>query len=300
MRKTIRRGIFVTATAACALGFGLFQASAATVPTLPAVPELPLTSLTNLGQGIAVAPTMPTLPGVPGEDSRSLPTDGIPAADLVGSLTSLFGGLGAPQRADLPGGDLAPEVSDLASLLSVAETTDGLGTPELGDLAGATELADLPTDGLAPAELPTGDLGLPGATPGELPVGLQSDKLPALPQLPTETNEITKAPVVDLPETDRLPVVAQIDHNGLAQKLVPNTDGVDVQGLPKPEVPNLSATPDAVKLPATTPQKPGMQSVGVPQQLPVVSSVEVPEAPSIHDVTGDLDLPAELPQLPTV
>ncbi|MBP2321881.1 hypothetical protein JOF56_002266 [Kibdelosporangium banguiense] len=300
MRKTIRRGIFVTATAACALGFGLFQASAATVPAFPGVPELPLTSLSNLGQGVAVAPTMPTLPGVPGEDSRSLPTDGIPAAGLVSSLTSLLGGLGAPQRADLPGSDLAPEFSDLTSLLSLSETTQGLGAPELGDVTGVTEFADLPETGSVAPELPAGDLGLPAATPGDLPVGLDTDQLPALPQVPSETNEITKAPVVDLPETDRLPVVAQVDHNDIAQKLVPNTDGVDVQGLPKPKVPNVASTPNAVKLPATAPHTPGMQSVGVPQQLPVLSGIDAPEAPSIHDVTGDLDLPAELPQLPKV
>jgi hypothetical protein len=313
VRKTIRRGIFVTATAACALGVGLFQASAATVPALPAlpaVPELPLTSLTNLGQGLAVAPTMPTLPAVPGEESRSLPgSDVSPVAGIISMLTSQLGstgGLGAPQRADLPGSDLAPELGDLTSLLSLAETTDGLGTPELGDVAGVTEFAALPeTEGLAPADLPTsglptGDLGLPAADPGALPVGLDTAQLPELPQVPTETNEITKAPVVNLPDSGRLPVAAQLDHNGIAQKLVPNTDGVNVQGLPKPQVPDVASTPDAVKLPATTPQTPGMQSVGVPQQLPVVSAVELPEAPSVHDVTGDLDLPAELPQLPAV
>jgi hypothetical protein len=425
VRKTIRRGVLVTATAACALSFGLFQASAATVPALPALPELPLTSLTNLGQGVALAPTMPTLPAVPGDESRSLPTDGLPLAGLLSPLSSLLGGVsgvgvpqradlpgdlapglsgvvsrlplttlsqdgvvitptsgnesrslpgadlagldgltsklplgdmtsvadlshvgqgvsvsptlpavpgdesralptdglplagllsplssllggvsgvGVPQRADLPAGDVAPELGELTSMLSTSETTEALGAPQLGDVNGVTDFAGVPTE-LPTSDLPTSDLGLPATAPGELPVGLDTAELPKLPKLPADANlvnEITKAPVVDLPQTDRLPVVAQVDHNGIVQKLVPNTDGVDVQGLPKPEVPDVASAPNAVKLPATTPQTPGMQSIGLPQELPVASAVDVPQAPSIHDVTGDLAVPAQLPQLPAV
>ncbi|MFC0115681.1 hypothetical protein [Kibdelosporangium aridum] len=266
MRKTIRRGVLVTATAACALGFGLFQASA-TVPTVPELPLSGLGALTNVGQGfgegLAVTPTMPTLPTLPGE-----------------------------QRSDLPTGDLA-SFGELTELVAMQDLTQGLT-----DLDGFSEFAELPeAEGLVPTDgLPTEDLG----APSDLPIGLDPSALPAVPQLPTETNEILDAPVVDVPDTERLPLVAQVDHNGIAQKLVPNTDGVDVQGVPAPEVPNLSTAPDAVKLPATSPQTPGMQSVGLPQQLPVVSGVDLPEAPSIHDVTGDVDLPAELPELPAV
>ena len=396
MRKTIRRGVLVTATAACALSFGFFQASAATVPTLPAVPELPLTSLTNLGQGVTLTPNMPELPGT---ESRSLPTDGLPLAGLLGQLGSLdsllggvggVGGVGLPQRADLPGdltpgltgvitklpltslsqdgvvitpaagnesrslpgadmaglgaltsalpvggltelvdlsnvgkglsvsptlptnlpgqtrslpgGDVAPELGELTSLVSTSETTEALGAPQLGDVNGVTDFAGLPTE-LPTNDLPTSDLGLPATAPGALPVGLDTAQLPALPKLPAgadQINEITKAPVVDLPQTDRLPVVAQIDHNGIVQKLIPNTDGVEVQGLPKPEVPDVASAPNAVKLPTTTPQTPGMQSIGLPQELPIASAVAVPQAPSIHDVTGDLAVPAQLPQLPAV
>ncbi|MCE7005127.1 hypothetical protein LWC34_20180 [Kibdelosporangium philippinense] len=266
MRKTIRRGVLVTATAACALGFGFFQASAAPVPTVPGLPLSGLSTLSNVGQGfgegLAVSPTTPTLPGLPGETRSDLPTD------LTG-----FG--------------------ELADMLAVQDLTQGLT-----DLDGVSEFADLPeTDGMVPTDLPAADdLGLPAAPP----VGLDPSKLPMMPSLPSETNEILDAPVVDVPDTDRLPLQAQLDHNGVAQKLIPNTKGVDVHGVPQPELPNLSSTPDAVKLPATAPQTPGMQSVGLPQQLPVVSSVDTPEVPSIHDVTGDVELPTELPTLPTV
>lgn len=257
MRNTIRRGILVTATAACALGFGLSSASAATVPTLPGVPELPLTSLTDLGQATAIAPTLPTLPG---EQSRSL-----------------------------PGGDLlstAGDVDGLTELLALSDTAPDLtGLPESG--------------GLAP-KLPTGDLGLPAVDPGALPLGLDPSQVPLLSLLryaPTVVDAATKAPLVDVPDTDRLPVVAQVDHNNVPQKLVPNTDGVDVHGVSKPDVPDVTSAQDAVKLPSSAPQTPGMQSVGLPQRLPVVSELDLPEGPSVHDVTGDLDLPGALPQL---
>jgi hypothetical protein len=98
VRKTIRRSIIVTATAACALGFGFFSASASTVPTLPAVPELPLsslTSVTDLGQGVTGAETLPALPA---EETRALPVGDalkMPGGNVLnGELTKLLSGAG--------------------------------------------------------------------------------------------------------------------------------------------------------------------------------------------------------------
>ncbi|MET0234419.1 MAG: hypothetical protein ABW224_07255 [Kibdelosporangium sp.] len=169
MRKIIRRGILVTVTAACALGFGLTQASAAPVPPLPAVPELPLTTLTNLpnltdlGQGLTLSPTLP------GAESRSLPVD---------------------------------------------------------------------------AGLPIGDIDVPAATSG----------------------------------------VPSIDDDGL----IPVTDGVDVQGMPGPQVPDLTSVANTVQLPTITTLTPGPQGIGLPLETPVLSGVAVPSAPAVHDLTGDI------------
>lgn len=280
MRKTFRRGVFVTATAGFALlGFGLGQASAAVpalppAPSVPSLPTLPTPSLTALPTPLAL-PDSSWLTGLGDTSERS----GLPATPSLPKLPSAHDLPALGGIADLPGlTDLLPESSGL---------TDVAGLPDLGQ------------DALPTTDLPTGELGLPSAEPGDLPVGVDPQQLPQLPQLPTESSEITKAPVVQLPTTNKLPVVAQVDHNDITHKLVPNTNGVDVQGLPKPQVPDVASAPGAVKLPTATPQTPGMQSIGVPAQLPLLSDVDT-TTPSLDDLTGGTQLPTTLPELPAV
>jgi hypothetical protein len=284
VRKTIRRGLFLTATAACALGFGFTQASASPVPPVPTVPELPLSgisALTNLGQA--------GLPGLPG-----LPEFGLPAVPEMPALPS------GQQERVLPGNELGDlvglsELTDLKDVVGVGDFTDYGMLTDMAGIDGLPGASDLP----GAAELPTEEIGLPAVAPSALPVGLEPAAMPELPTLPSETSEITKAPVVQLPSTERVPLVAQIDHNDVTQKLVPNTDGVDVQGLPKPQVPDVASATDVVKLPATKPATPGMESVGVPSQLPVVPALDT-TMPSLDDLTGGVDLPTQLPELPAV
>ncbi|MEV4311540.1 hypothetical protein [Actinocrispum sp. NPDC049592] len=283
MRNTIRRGMFLTATAGFALlGFGLGQASAA-VPALP-----PLQATPNV-------PSLPQLP-TPGLDTPSLgslPT--LPDTGLLGGITDT-----TASRSGLPATPKLPTAKDLPLLGGIADL------PSLMDLVpqndGLTGMADLPSlgeDSLPTADLPSNELGLPATETGDLPVGLDPQQLPQLPQLPAESSELTKAPVVQLPNTQRLPVVAQVDHNDITHKIVPNTDGVDVQGLPKPQVPDVADTPNAVKLPNATPKTPGMESLGLPTTLPVVSDIDT-TMPSLDDLTGGTQLPTELPELPAV
>lgn len=279
MRKTIRRGLILTATAACALGFGFTQASASPVPPVPELPLSGLSALTNLGQA--------GLPGLPG-----MPEFGLPGMPELPALPA-----GEEERV-LPGGELG----DLIGLSELTDLKDITGIGDLTDYGMLTDMAGvegLPGAGDLPADLPTEEIGLPAVAPGELPIGLEPAAMPELPTLPSETSEITKAPVVQLPSTDRVPVVAQVDHNGLAQKLIPSTDGVDVQGMPKPQVPDVSSATNVVKLPSAAPVTPGMQSVGVPSQLPLVPAVDT-TMPSLDDLTGGVDLPTELPELPAV
>lgn len=284
MRKTTRRGMFLTATAGFALlGFGMGQASAA-VPTLPA---------------LQATPNVPSLPQLPTPGLGASPLDGFTTLPDAGFLTGL-GDTTTGSRSGLPATPKLPTAKDLPLLGGIADVpsvTDLL--PEqngLGDLAAMPELGQ---DALPTSDLPTSDLGLPTAQTGDLPVGLDPQALPKLPQTPAEASEVTKAPVVQLPTTNKLPVVAQVDHNDIAHKLVPNTNGVDVQGLPKPQVPDVAATPNAVKLPTAAPQTPGMQSLGLPNALPVVSDVDT-TMPSVDDLTGGAKLPTELPELPAV
>nr|WP_042183937.1 hypothetical protein [Kibdelosporangium sp. MJ126-NF4]CEL15969.1 hypothetical protein [Kibdelosporangium sp. MJ126-NF4]CTQ93893.1 hypothetical protein [Kibdelosporangium sp. MJ126-NF4] len=270
MRKTIRRGVLITATAACALGFGLGQASAT---GLPGVPELPLSNLaaplSNLGSGVTAAPTMPTLPGLPGEQRSDLPLDTGNLADIAG----------------------------LGQLTNLTNLTDLLGGAS--GLASTKDLA--PTD--LSSELPTGDLGL-DLMKG-LPIGLDQHALPGLPSLPTggPTTILDAAPTVLGSSTEKLPVMAQIDNN-IPETLVPNTDGVSVYGVPKPQVPNMGTATDAVKLPTPEPVTPGTtHSIGLPRELPLVSELGLGSAgslPSGTDLLKGAALPTELPQLPTV
>ncbi|MET0135205.1 MAG: hypothetical protein ABW215_16620 [Kibdelosporangium sp.] len=129
--------------------------------------------------------------------------------------------------------------------------------------------------------------------------GLTSSGLPGSMPLHTLPEEIGHAPLAQLPATDRLPVVATVEHNNLPSKVIPNTEGVSVQGVRKPHLPDVAAA-DALRLPntpATHDTKEGMQSVGLPAQLPGASVVDT-TAPSLHDLTG-AELP-ELPELPEV
>jgi hypothetical protein len=113
-----------------------------------------------------------------------------------------------------------------------------------------------------------------------------------VPQLPPVVTEFAKAPLAQLPSTQRLPL-AQIDHNNLAH-LVPNTDGVEITGLPETSLPPMGSAVDVVQLATSTPQTAGMESVGLPQRLPVVSDVDT-TMPSVDDVTGGVDLPTQWP-----
>jgi hypothetical protein len=284
VRKTIRRGMFLTATAGFALlGFGMGQASAA-VPTLPA---------------LQATPNVPSLPQLPTPGLGASPLDGFTTLPDSSFLTGL-GGTATGTRSGLPATPKLPTtkdlpllggIADMPSLMDLLPQQDGLG-----DLGAMPELGQ---DTLPTADLPTSGLGLPTAETGDLPVGLDPQALPQLPKTPTEASEVTKAPVVQLPTTNKLPVVAQVDHNDITHKLVPNTNGVDVQGLPKPQVPDVASTPNAVKLPTATPQTSGMQSLGLPHALPVVSDVDT-TMPSIDDLTGGTELPTALPELPAV
>lgn len=284
MRNNIRRGMFLTATAGFALlGFGMGQASAA-VPSVPALP------------------TVPTVPTVP-----SLPTGGLTAIPSLGDSSALLGGLGnfasdrsgLPTTPDLPKLPSAHDLPALGGLSGLPSLLDLM--PEQGGLNDLTGVGDLPSVGQdSLPDLPTNQVGLPNADSGPLPVGVDPSQLPELPQLPSETGEITKAPVVQLPSTNKTPIVAQIDNNDITHKIIPNTDGIDVQGLPKPQVADLGNTPNAVKLPQATPHTPGMQSIGLPNKLPLVSDVDT-TMPSLDDITGGTpDLPTQLPQLPAV
>ncbi|GAB3913359.1 hypothetical protein GCM10029964_122750 [Kibdelosporangium lantanae] len=283
MRKTISRGVLLTATAGFALlGFGLGQANAL-VPALPplqATPNVP--ALPTLPASLTALPTLPDTSFLTGVgNSRS----SLPATPELPSVPSL------PSAKEVPG------LGGLAGLPSVVDLL-----PQQDAVAGLTSLdtvPDLDDQALPTEDLPTDELGLPSAESGALPVGLDPRQLPQLPKLPAEASAITKAPVVQLPETHRLPVVAQVDHNDITHKILPNTNGVDVQGLPKPEVPDLTSALGAVKLPTSTPQTPGMQSLGLPAQLPVVSDVDT-TMPSLDDVTGGATLPTQLPALPAV
>lgn len=280
MRKTISRGMLLTATTGFALlGFGLGQANAI-VPALPplqATPNLP--TLPTLPAGLTALPTLPDtsfLTGV-GNERSSLPAiPRLPALPSVKELPALGG------VADLPGVmDLLPQQD------------------AVGQLASVDTLPDLDDDALPTDDLPTDQLGLPSTETGDLPVGFDPRQLPQLPQLPAEASALTKAPLVQLPETHRLPIVAQIDHNDVTHKILPNTQGVDVPGLPKPQLPDLTSATNALKLPTSTPETPGMQSLGLPAKLPVVSDVDT-TMPSLDDVTGGVALPTHLPALPAV
>jgi hypothetical protein len=284
VRKTIRRGMFLTATAGFALlGFGMGQASAA-VPTLPP---------------LQATPNVPSLPTLPTAGLGASPLDGFTTLPDASFLTGL-GGTATGMRSGLPAAPKLPTTKDLPLLGGIAQVPSIMDLlPQQSGLGNMAAMPGLGRDALPTADLPTSGLGLPTGKTGDLPVGLDPQELPQLPKTPTEASEVTKAPVVQLPTTNKLPVVAQVDHNDIAHKLVPNTNGVDVQGLPKPQVPDVASAPNAVKLPAATPQTSGMQSLGLPHALPVVSDVDT-TMPSIDDLTGGAELPTELPELPAV
>jgi hypothetical protein len=290
VRKTISRGMLLTATTGFALlGFGLGQASAA-VPALqaPTLPTLPTGTLTGLPTGALPTGGLTTLPTLPdtgfltgvGNERSALPTT--PSLDQLPKL---------PSAHDLPA---------LGGIAALPSVTDLLPAQDaVGGLTSLDTLPQLDQDALPTSDLPTSELGLPTTQTGDLPVGLDPQQLPGLPKLPSQTSDIVKAPIAQLPTTDRLPVVAQIDHNDVTHKIIPNTDGVSVPGLPKPQVPDLTSATNAVKLPTATPQTPGMQSLGLPAQLPVASGVDT-TMPSLDDVTGGAELPTALPTLPAV
>ncbi|TCO64704.1 hypothetical protein [Actinocrispum wychmicini] len=261
MRKTIRRSMFLTATAGLALlGFGLGQASAA-VPALPALPATPVVP--------ALLGKLTTIPALPDSSSWLTGFD-----DLTGD------------RSAMP----TPQLPALGSLPGVMDLLPDHNL--LGNLSDATDLPNLGRDALPVADLPTDQLGLP--------VNVDSSKLPQLPQLPVQTSDITKAPIAELPNPSKMPLTAQVDYNDIANKIIPNTDGVDMQGLPKPQVPEVASTLNAVQLPTSTPLTPGMQSVGVPSKLPLVGDVDT-TMPSVDDLTGGgLSMPKGTPQLPAV
>ncbi|ONI72844.1 hypothetical protein ALI144C_43395 [Actinosynnema sp. ALI-1.44] len=285
MRKTIRRSILITATAACALGFGVFQASAAPAPTLPGLPLSGLGALTNLGtltnlnDSLALMPTMPTMPEMPAvsaEESRDLPVGNLPVGDLAG-----LGGL--------------------TKLLSASQLTgDLLGVGPVTDLTKLSGTGGLPTDKLG---LPTDKLGLPTTTRG-LPtdkVGQVTDKLDlpvdltqllTQPQLPTEPSDITNASIVGTLDPHNLPVVAEGEHKMLVESLARGLDSLDVQGgLSKSTGSDLATQAESVQLPAGSPQMLSVQSGGLPEQLPVVSGVDAADASSITGLAGGLGLP---------
>ncbi|CAM3600073.1 hypothetical protein KIPE111705_16270 [Kibdelosporangium persicum] len=294
MRKTIRRSIFVTATAACAVGFGLFQAAAAPVPT---VPELPLSglgaltnldSLSNLTESTSLLPTMPTMPTMPGAESRNLPLGDLPLGDLTGTgeLDDLL--KAASLAKDLLGlGDL----TDMAGLLPTQDLlttkqllpTDGLPIQDVLAAEGTVATEGLPTDGLAPSNLLTGDLGLPTASLDGLPLDLS--QLIPLPKLPTRPSDITDSPIVDMLQQHRLPLLGEDGHKRLVEKVARGVDGVDVQEVANSEAAAADSQTDIPQLPATAPQTVSVQSGGVPENLPAVSGVETPGMPSINDLS---------------
>jgi hypothetical protein len=192
-----------------------------------------------------------------------------------------------PAASALPGG-----LGNVANVASAALPSDTI-TTDRSDLPGAMDV--LPehaavggvVDSVAPldTDLPLQQIGVPAR--------VDAGKLPPPPETPALAKEVGKAPVAQLPATDKLPVVAQVDHNNLAH-LVPNTDGVEISGMPKTSMPAMGSAVDVVQPVTSTPQTAGMESAGLPQQLPVVSDVDT-TMPGVEDVTGSLDMPTQWP-----
>jgi hypothetical protein len=198
-------------------------------------------------------PTVPALPAMP-----ALPAGLSGVADLAGAA--------------LPSDAITMDRSDLPGVMDVL--------PEHAPVAAVV-------DSVAPL-----DTGLPLEQVG-VPARIDAAKLPSVPQMPTLAREIGKAPLVQLPATDKLPMVAQIDHNNLGH-LLPNTDGIGISGLPQTSLPQMGSAVDVVQLMTSTPQTAGMESVGLPQELPVLSQVDT-TMPSADDLTGGLDMPTQWP-----
>ncbi|ALG14398.1 hypothetical protein [Kibdelosporangium phytohabitans] len=288
MRKTIRRGVLITATAACALGFGLTQASATTVPALPTVPQLPVTSLTDIGQKLGqnlgdslIAPSSMPLPALPGEE-RALPTDMLANGSLLPTN-------GLPATG-LPTDALA---TDALAIGQLGELTPLGGLTELANLGGLTDA----TQAIAPT-----NLGTPALSPTDLPLNVRQSPLPATPQLPS-VDKLLDTPLTVLPVKDgKLPVELGIEHNDLPSHLIPDTSGVSVQGVPTGPLQDVTAVTDSVALPGTPVSAPGMQSISLPRELPLdVPTSTIPSLKQLTSggLTGAVQAPAGLPQLPT-
>lgn len=309
MRKTIRRGVLLTATAACALGFGVLQASAATVPTLPNITQLPTDALTAqaLTEMVEALPAdavniqSNTLPSMPGQQRAELPLSagtltGTGGIGQLGTLTGLTG-LGTP-TALLPDPSSLADVGTLANLGSLGDLLGGTGNvAQAKDIAPDGLPATLPT-GL-PAQLPTGlPTSLSTGLPGELPAGKLAEQLP---MQATSGKILATTPTVLATAGDgELPVQAEIDHN-LEESLVPTDSDVVLYGMPMPKMPTVTGTVDALKLPESGPIT--TSTITVPRELPVVGDVthdvtaQVPAALPSNGLTG-ASLPTDLTALP--
>jgi hypothetical protein len=317
VRKTIRRSMFLTATAGLALlGLGLGQASAA-VPTLPALPpapgvptlptvESPLSSLSNLANlddqadldaqdaeraGLPRTSGLPLVGGLPllGDLTNKLGLEkllgglgGLTGQGGAGGLTNAAGGLGGltgAGRSGLPVGKGLPSLSDAPALGKISEV------PSLMDLlftlGGLTGVGNTPG---MPSTLPTEGAQLPSAETGEM-------------NLPSAKPQMIQTPTGQVPVTSKkkLPVAPVTDPGNALDKLLSTTNAADVQGLNKPQVPDLSSAPAPGDLLASAPALAGLDGVALPDTSDVEGTVQ-----DVEGLVGGTDLLTDVTELTAV
>jgi hypothetical protein len=356
VRKTIRRSVFLTATAGLAiLGFGLGQASAALpalppAPALPGLPTLPgaqnplsnlpilsdatdeasdraglpslpildkLTSKLGLGNLLSGAGGLGGLTGQGGQgDGQSAGQGGQSGGQSggLGGLTNGLGGLGGLTNGLGGLGGLTnglgglggvtnglgarsglPVASNLPKLPAVSELSGIAEVPNMTDLvlllAGVhdrPELQNMPVNGV-----PTDDMALPSADAGNVNLGVDPRDLPASGQ----ADKLASVVPSIHQKTNKLPLTAVTDPSAVTGKLTSALGGADVDGLPTPQVSEVSTATNVLETVTQAPATAGLSKVAQPDAL--VSQVNT-AVQTVTGLTGAGELTSDLPELAAV
>jgi hypothetical protein len=346
VRKTIRRSVFLTATAGLAiLGFGLGQASAALpalppAPALPGLPTLPgaqnplsnlpilsdatdeasdraglpslpildkLTSKLGLGNLLSGAGGLGGLTGQGGQgdgqsDGQSAGQGG--QSGGLGGLTNGLGGLGGVTNGlgglggvtnGLGARSGLPVASNLPKLPAVSELSGIAEVPNMTDLvlllAGVhdrPELQNMPVNGV-----PTDDMALPSADAGNVNLGVDPRDLPASGQ----ADKLASVVPSIHQKTNKLPLTAVTDPSAVTGKLTSALGGADVDGLPTPQVSEVSTATNVLETVTQAPATAGLSKVAQPDAL--VSQVNT-AVQTVTGLTGAGELTSDLPELAAV
>jgi hypothetical protein len=150
------------------------------------------------------------------------------------------------------------------------------------------ELQNMPVNGV-----PTDDMALPSADAGNVNLGVDPRDLPASGQ----ADKLASVVPSIHQKTNKLPLTAVTDPSAVTGKLTSALGGADVDGLPTPQVSEVSTATNVLETVTQAPATAGLSKVAQPDAL--VSQVNT-AVQTVTGLTGAGELTSDLPELAAV